>query len=298
MIEQPFPLVSLIVITYNSVDLLPRFLAALATTEYAPYELIIVDNNSTDGTLEYLAGQNCDMRVIASPHNEGFGRACNRGAALTQGAILVFLNPDVAVTPGWLQGLVASSQACPDALICPTTLYPGEQPQPVAGLQQVAAIPGAALLVRREVWNALGGFDPHMFLYWEDAELCWRAWLLGFRVLADRGTFVYHERGGSAGKQRWDAERTKNSLRTYLKLMRWQTVAVLALVLAVKTLVKYGRWRDPALLAAWHWNFRHLGLTLAERRAITARRTGDPVALERRIRELERRLRVERRARQ
>ena len=97
MIEQPFPLVSLIVVTYNSVDLLPRFLAALATTEYAPYELIIVDNNSTDGTLEYLAGQNCDMRVIASPHNEGFGRACNRGAALTQGAILVFLNPDVAV---------------------------------------------------------------------------------------------------------------------------------------------------------------------------------------------------------
>lgn len=294
MIEAEYPLVSLVVVTYNSAALLPHFLAALASITYAPYELIVVDNGSTDGTLEYLARHSPMAHVVASTENLGFGRACNQGAALARGAILIFLNPDVVVTPSWLGGLVASSTACPDALICPTTLYPDELPHPVAGLQQVAAIPGAALLVRRDVWVALGGFDPHMFLYWEDTELCWRAWLLGYRVLADLGTWVYHERGGSTGGQRWDAERTKNSLRTYLKLMRWRVVVPFALVLAAKTLVKLLLWRDLGLLAAWHWNVQHLGLTLAERRAIAARRTGDRAMLERRIVELDRRLRAQR----
>ncbi|MBC8162210.1 MAG: glycosyltransferase family 2 protein [Roseiflexaceae bacterium] len=290
------PLVSLILVSYNSANLLPDFLAAIGATTYAPYELIVVDNASTDGTLAYLAGQT-QVQVIASGANLGFGRACNIGAAAAHGDLLVFLNPDVRVTPGWLDRLVASARACPDALICPTTLYPGEQPRPVAGLRQVAAIPGAALLVWRNVWDDLGGFDQQMFMYWEDAELCWRAWLLGYRVLADLGTFVYHQRGGSAGGRRWDAERVKNSLRTYLKLMRWRAVVPFALLLAAKTLLKYGHTRDPALLAAWAWNGRMLGLTMAERRALRVRRRGDPAQLEQRVHELARRLRAERRQR-
>lgn len=291
-------LVSLVVVTYNSEALLPSFFAALETTTYAPYEVIVVDNASSDGTLRYLAEAQPRARVLANAENLGFGRACNQGARAARGEIIIFLNPDVIVLPDWLSGLALHSSARPDAILCPTTLYPGEQPRPSATpVEEVAAVPGCALLVRRQAWQAIGEFDERFFLYWEDTELCWRAWLLGYWVLADLQSFVVHERGGSAGGRRWDAERVKNSLCTYLKLMRWRRVAPFALLLALKTLVKFARWRDPALLRAWSWNWRNLGHTLAQRRELTSARRGDVLALERRIAAQERHLARERRAR-
>jgi GT2 family glycosyltransferase len=135
----------------------------------------------------------------------------------------------------------------------------------------------------RVAWQALGGFDERIFLYWEDTELCWRAWLLGWQVLADLEAYVYHERGGSTGGRRWDAELTKNGLYTYLKLMRWRRVIPFAMLLAAKTLVKFARWRQPDLLAAWAWNIRNLGFTLAQRRELAHSRRGSQADLERRI---------------
>ncbi|GIV96664.1 MAG: hypothetical protein KatS3mg057_1321 [Herpetosiphonaceae bacterium] len=109
-------------------------------------------------------------------------------------------------------------------------------------------------------------------------------------------SFVYHERGGSTRGRRWDAELTKNSLYSYLKLMRWRRVIPFALLLAAKTLVKLLLLRDPALLQAWGWNARHLGETLRRRRSLT-RRNADLQALERMIDRQNRRLALERRAR-
>lgn len=277
--------VSLIIINYNGVDLLPRCCEALARTEYAPYELIVVDNASADGSLTYLEQAQPQARVIANRANLGFGRACNQGAAIARGDLLLFLNPDVVVTPGWLAALVANLADNPDAAIsCPSTLYPDQSPPDLSEpVEEQAAVPGAALAVRRVAWEQIGGFDEQMFLYWEDVELCWRAWLLGWRVLADLRAVVYHDRGGSAGGRRWDAEQTKNSLYTYLKLMRWRRVLPFTALLLLKTAAKLALWRDPALLGAWAWNLRHLGLTLAQRRALLARRRIDPADLERRI---------------
>lgn len=292
------PLVSLVVVTYNSANLLPQFFAALAHTTYRPYEVIVVDNASSDGTQAYLAREQPDVRLVACPENVGFGRACNIGAAVARGEIVVFLNPDVWAMPGWLDTLVRCSAAHPDALMCPTTLHPDQRPEQHAiAISQEAAVPACALLVRKHVWQQLGGFDERFFLYWEDTELCWRAWLLGYRVLADLETFVYHERGGSTGGSNWDGERTKNSLRTYLKLMRWRRVLPFVVTLAAKTAVKYVRSRDGALLEAWRWNWRMLGETLAERRSIERRRKGDYAALERLIDAHEKRMRQERRDR-
>jgi N-acetylglucosaminyl-diphospho-decaprenol L-rhamnosyltransferase len=115
--------------------------------------------------------------------------------------LLVFLNPDVFVTPGWLAILVRRMAEHPDAaIICPTTLY-SDQPTPIATavVEESAAVPGCAMLMPRADWQALGGFDEQIFLYWEDTELCWRAWLLGRRVLVDLEALVYHQRGGSGG---------------------------------------------------------------------------------------------------
>lgn len=292
-------LVSLIIINYNGAALLPACLEALWRTDYRPVELIVVDNASGDASLAYVAQAHPQARVIANAENVGFGRACNQGAAAAQGDLLVFLNPDVVVTPEWLDILVAHLAVNPDAaIICPTTLAPGqERPRYDTPVEEVAAVPGAAMALPRAAWRELGGFDEQMFLYWEDVELCWRAWLLGWRVLADLRAMVYHERGATAGSRRWDAEQTKNSLYTYLKLMRWRRVAPFAAALLLKTLAKAALLRSPGLLGAWLWNARHLGLTLAQRRALLARRRTDPADLERRIDTHNRRQRRERRER-
>jgi GT2 family glycosyltransferase len=249
---------------------------------YAPYEVLVVDNASRDGTPGLVAERYPEVKLLANSQNLGFGRACNQGARAARGALLVFLNPDVIVTPGWLTILVRrASQYLDAAIICPTTLYPGQPPPSTAMVvEELAAVPGCAMLMPRAAWEELGGFDEQIFLYWEDTELCWRAWLLGWRVLADLEALVYHERGGSADGRRWDDQRIKNSLYTYLKLMRWRRVIVFAALLAAKTLVKVVLRRQPGLLNAWRWNITHLGLTLAARRAIAYQRVIAPERLE------------------
>ncbi|MBA3469183.1 MAG: glycosyltransferase family 2 protein [Herpetosiphonaceae bacterium] len=290
------PLVSLIVVTYNSAAELASFFAALAGTTYPRYEVIVVDNASTDTTVADLAAY--PATPIASSTNLGFGRGCNRGAAAAQGEYLVFLNPDVQVTPEWLSVLMQHSQQHPEAMLCPSTLYPDQPPPPpVPPLEVVAAVPGCALFVPRATWQQVGPFDEHIFLYWEDTELCWRASLLGYRIMADFVSIVYHQRGASTGFRRWDDELTKNSLYTYLKLMRWRRVLPFTLVLAVKTLLKLAIYRQPGLGRAWWWNIRHLPQTLRARRLVLDKRQTAPIIIERLIAEHARRMRRERRAR-
>jgi GT2 family glycosyltransferase len=293
------PLASLIVVTYNSAALLPAFFDALAATRDATYEVIVVDNASRDGTAHLVAERYSNVHLLANAENIGFGRACNQGARAARGRLLVFLNPDVIVTPGWLVTLARHAAEYPDAaILCPTTLYPDEPPRAWSvPVEETAAVPGCAMIMPRAAWEALGGFDERIFLYWEDTELCWRAWLLGWRVLADLETYVYHERGGSTGGRRWDAELIKNSLYTYLKLMRWRHIIPFAVLLAAKTLIKAVRSPQPELLGAWVWNVRQLGFTLAQRRELARRRRGSPAELERRIAEHTRRGRALRQAR-
>jgi GT2 family glycosyltransferase len=305
------PLISLILVTYNSADRLADFFAALAATRDAAYETLVIDNASSDRTAQIVAERYPQARLLANARNVGFGRACNQGAQAARGELLVFLNPDVIVTPDWLAILARHMREHPDAgIICPTTLDFDQRPfhagaagpSPLAagrasGMADTAAVPACAMMVRRAAWEQLGGFDERFFMYWEDTELCWRAWLLGWRVLEDFEACVYHERGGSASNRSWDAERAKNALRTYLKLMRWRRVASFAAVLLAKTLAKIAIRRQPGMLAAWIWNWRHLGETLAWRRELARVRRGDAAKLEQMVAIHERRGRRERRQR-
>ena len=279
------PLVSLIIVTYNSASLLPAFFEALTTTVYTPYEVLVVDNASQDHTQHYLTSEHSHIRLIANPQNMGFGKACNRGAAAAQGDVLVFLNPDVHVTPDWLSLLVEHITGYHDTVIlCPSTPYPGKIPQRSStAMREVAAVPGCAMMMSKAGWQQLGGFDENIFLYWEDTELCWRCWLMGGRVLVDLQAIVYHERGGSTGYRRWDAEQTKNSLYAYLKLMRWRRVVPFVAGLMVKTLVKVLLGRGKGLWGAWTWNLKHLTQTLTLRHQILSQNTQASDHLERMI---------------
>ncbi len=273
-------MISLIIVTYNSARCLPALFASLASTQYAHYEIIVVDNASTDTSVQLIDIHAPQAQVLINPDNHGFGCACNLGAAAAQGEFLIFMNPDIQVTPEWLDKLLGCAAAAPDAaLISPETLpmsmiHSDKRPQILRQYDHSAALPGCALMMRRKAWEQLGGFDERIFLYWEDTELCWRAWLLGWRVLVAHEALVFHERGGSGGGSAWAIEAAGNGLYTHLKLMRWRRVLAYMLRLLIKTMLR------PSLYQAWLHNVRGLGLTLATRRHILAQRVIDPARLE------------------
>ena len=292
-------LFSLIVITYNSGNIIKRCLDALAKTSNARYEIIVVDNASFDDTATLVRLRYPNVRLIVNPKNVGFGAACNVGIAAAAGDAFVFLNPDVEVLPDWLEHVERHFNEYPDAaIICPTTLRPGQARSDQTGVAESAAGPGCALALRRTAWQEIGGFDPNIFLYWEDTELCWRAWLLGWRVLEDFDACVYHEQGASTRGSRWDAEAAKNGLYTHIKLRRGRFVAAYMVRMLAKTVVYSTQQRNLSMLNVWWWNTWKLPTTLRLRRHIFAQRKGELAKIERLVSIHIERGRLERKARQ
>ncbi len=202
---------SIIMPVWNHVDLTKQCLTALASaTERISFELIVVDNGSTDGTKEFLASLGGDVRIITNEENRGFAKACNQGAAAATGTYLVFLNNDTIPQPGWLEPLVqemaehqdtavvGSKLLYPDRTVqhagigisrmtgLPYHLYKGfdEAQAAVNRRRELNAVTGACMLVRREIFRDCGGFDEGFVNGFEDADLC-------LKIRERQGVIVY-----------------------------------------------------------------------------------------------------------
>jgi N-acetylglucosaminyl-diphospho-decaprenol L-rhamnosyltransferase len=261
------PLVSLIAINRNGTTLVDRFLTGVRGSDYAPLEVIVVDNASSDDSAAlFAAGE--EVTVVESPENLGYGRGCNLGAEHARGELLLFMNPDVDLHSDTISILVRDLLENPDAaIVCATTLDPGKQHERQRYVEDVAAMNATTILVERAHFERLGGFDPWIFLYSEDTDLCYRTWLLGRRVLKSWDAVAEHDVGGAGGGHRWSAEQVKNGLYVHLKLRAWRATARYGARMLAKTIVRGVRLRDPAILNAWIINARELPQTLAKRRS-------------------------------
>jgi N-acetylglucosaminyl-diphospho-decaprenol L-rhamnosyltransferase len=262
------PLVSIVTVNYNGRELVDRYMDGIRRTTYEPLELIVVDNASTDGSAESFAARS-DVRLVRSEENLGFGRACNLGVEYAQGELLLFMNPDVSLQPDTVAVLVREQHENPGAaIVFATMLVAGFEHVRARRVEDVASMAAATMLVERAHFELLGGFDPWIFLYSEDDDICYRTWLSGRRVLKAWDAVAEHAVGGAGGGHRWSGEQIKNGLYVYLKLRAWPAVARYAGRMVAKTLVRGVRLRDPDVLRAWRVNTRELRLTLAKRRAI------------------------------
>lgn len=255
------PQVSIIVVTYQSAPVLPAFAAAYAADPASMgYELIAVDNASTDDPARFLP----HARWIRHTVNQGYGVACNHGAAVATGDYVIFCNPDILVTPHWAERLVAHCRADERiGAISPETRFPTETLLPRPGISDRATLPGAALCVPRAVWAGSGGFDEQIFLYWEDTDFCWRLQSAGLRTVVAHDAVIVHQRNGSGGgAARWLHLYIQNGIYAHLKTQPWPRVLwfVLKQLLAVPW--RLLRSRDTRVFAAFGWNLRHLGATL------------------------------------
>jgi GT2 family glycosyltransferase/glycosyltransferase involved in cell wall biosynthesis len=229
------PLVSIVIPVHNGWELTHACLRSLAAeSSKVPYEVIVVDDASTDETPRRL--ENIDgIRVLHLDHNGGFLHAVNTGAGAAGGDFLLLLNNDVEVQPGWLDALVATAESDSNiGIIGARLIYPDGRLQEAGAIiwndatgwnygryqdskdpsfsfrRDVDYCSGACLLVRNDLWKKAGGFDAQFApAYYEDADLAFSARALGYRVVYEPKSIVIHKEGSSYGT---DASATKTSL--------------------------------------------------------------------------------------
>lgn len=212
---RPFEGTSIIIPTYNGRDLLMKCIDSIEANTALPYEIIVVDNASSDGTVEAIRRRGGSIRLGVHPANLGFARAVNTGLMMSKGQNVVLLNNDTLVTERWLSNMLILLESEQDiGAVGPVTNYIGgsqqiEVPyQDIADMWSFAAahnrsdpsrwqttdrIAGFCVLMRREVWERTGYFDEGFKIgNFEDDDFMVRLRYLGRRIVIAGDTFIHH----------------------------------------------------------------------------------------------------------
>jgi len=221
------PTISIIIVTHNGKLFLDECLESLKNLEYPKekLEIIIVDNASTDGTIEYLSSNFPDILLIKFDKNYGFCKPNNEGAKKAKGEYLVFLNNDTVVTPKWLSELIKGVLDNDRVISCASKMLYydqkdtintaggkitiigggfyngyGDKDSPKYNAEYYTGFGcGAGVLVKRDFFLDIGGFDEDYFASCEEHDLGWKCWLYGYKVLFMPEAVMYHKESGTYG---------------------------------------------------------------------------------------------------
>jgi len=219
------PQVSVIIVNYNHKDYLAEALAGLQKQTFADFEIIVVDNASTDGSVEFVQSLLPKVRLIALDENTGFAKGNNIGIRNARGKSIALLNNDAVPDPTWLDELVAAAQRHPDAAFFASqielyyepglldsagdsmsaagTIFRGGHRERIADYMEERFVFGAqacAAFYRREFFDRVGHFDEDYFCVYEDADLSYRAQLRGCRCVYVPRARVRHRGGSTIGR--------------------------------------------------------------------------------------------------
>jgi GT2 family glycosyltransferase len=303
------PAVTVVIPSWNSIEFLPACVASVRE-QGVDLELLVVDNGSDDGSLEFLRSEG--IAHIALPRNVGFAPAVNLGAGRARAAAILALNADTRLEPGCLEALLAALRADPQlggaqprilqisdgrpdiaaarlysagqALTADGRAYEdgaGERQGPLAlEPHEVFGVCGAACLLRRELFDALGGYDESYFAFYEDVDLNVRARIAGWRFGYVPAAVVWHVGNASwlASAPRpgaWNARLVaRNRLATQVKFLPLRALPRVLAVEAGALLRAAAQRRFRATLGGKLEALRRLPELRRERRRLAA--TGDP----------------------
>lgn len=274
---------AVVVVNHNAGRFLPGCLASIqAAAGDLALDVVLVDNASTDGSTEAAAKAHPELRVLANLTNRGFAAAANQGVAATAAPFAFLLNPDAEITEGRLPSLVkvaadrpraavlgplvrntdgsiqASARKVPSLLESLGHAFLGPFAQnnrfsraytmaewDRSSEREVEWVSGCAMLLRREAFDAVGGFDEGYFMYVEDVDICTRLRQEGWSVWFSPELEVVHETGVSARKRsRRLAFEHSRSIYRYFSKHRARGPAVL-----LKPLVKVAVWLRAVLVS-------------------------------------------------
>lgn len=257
---------AIVILNWNGKEMMARYLPTVIEYSRDEAEIIVADNASTDGSVEWLEKQYPQVRRIVLDRNYGFAEGYNRALRQVKAKYYVLLNSDVEVTHHWLRSLLEEMDAHPDIAACQPKLlsmhnrdafeyagasggyldcfgYPfcrgrifdnveddnGQYDNP----QEVLWATGACLLIRaNDYWEA-GGLDARFFAHNEEIDLCWRLHRMGKRIFCFPESEVYHVGGGTLPKS--------NPMKTFLNFRN--NLTMLYKNLPEKDLHRVMRWR-------------------------------------------------------
>lgn len=224
------PLVSIVIVSWNGLELLKACLPSVVATRYPNLEIILADNGSADGSAEWVARTFPEVKIVRHPENWAFSRGNNEAIAHTAGKYIVLLNNDMEVPPDWLDPLVetmerdASIGAVQPKLLQHTDHSMFEYAGACGGFLDRLGYPfargrifftveedrgqyddeadvfwatGAAIMLRRAALDEVGLLDEHFRLHMEEIDLCWRLQRHGYRVVVNPKSETYHIGGAS-----------------------------------------------------------------------------------------------------
>lgn len=223
------PNVSIITVNYNGKKFLSDLLKSVTALNYPAekIELIVVDNGSVDGSVDFLKESYPQVKLIQNKKNEGFAKPNNDGAKSAANEYIAFLNNDMRVDKEWLNQLLIPLQNNADKnTVCVASKVLnwegdkidfhgssmnifgngfqnnyGEDAEKSDSFNDSIFFPnGGAMIIKRDIFLNVGGFDEDYFAYYEDVDLGWRLWVLGYTVVFAKNAVVYHRHQGTSSK--------------------------------------------------------------------------------------------------
>lgn len=304
------PKISVIILNYNGARFIQHCLNTVFACTYPNFEVIVADNCSTDGSFELIETHFYNeqrLKCVRFTRNWGFACGNNRIAEIALGRYLMLLNMDTEVDENYLDqivnifesddhvGIVQSriKQMQAPSIIQSAGYYldwlglihirgEGEEDKGQYSLvDEIFGATGAAFAVRAELFKEIGGFDNDYFCYFEETDLCWRTWLMGYSVVFAPLSIVYHYGGGGSDQTNNNKHKNqylfvRNRIATFVKVLELP-ILFWFLPLHIVALGVYGvmlliQFRDShfltCLLQGILWNARHLGKTLSKRKTL------------------------------
>ncbi|MEM7721859.1 MAG: glycosyltransferase family 2 protein [Pseudomonadota bacterium] len=258
------PRIAIVSVSYNSARILPQMLDTVPNT----YDVVLVDNGGGDTPDLQALQAKYDFKLIRSETNLGFGGACNLGARHVDQPLILFLNPDATLDPATLPALEQAALDHPDAAafnpliikdggrikikrksrLVPRHVMKAARDLPLDRDVDMPVLLGSALMVRRDAFEDVGGFDENIFLYFEDDDLSIRLKTEKGRLVRVAGAKIYHDGGQSSGST-VAIQKLKNyewgRARVYTTRKHGRPFAFLAALLeGVKALIKPTRFGE------------------------------------------------------
>lgn len=309
--EEPFT--SIIISNYNGLAHIKECFDSLLKLNYINFEIIFIDNNSQDKSVDFVRKNYPNAKIIENEKDFGFSKANNIAATYAKGKYIALLNIDTVVDANWLTRLVNIAEKSDEIGITVSKMYYYHNKEIInyAGgscdkylkavhigdnkrdkiafntQREVFFACGAAILIKRELYNKIGLFDPLYYAYCEDLDLSWRTWLIGYKVVYVPPSFIYHKIGQIIGKNspRKMFLSEKNRLRTLLKNYELKTLfAILPIYfgkrmgIIVKEVLKFdfsAIIHFYVYIKAIFWNIIHAPSLLKNRKFLALNRIKD-----------------------
>ena len=298
-------LVSIIIVNWNGKHWLPGCFNSLARQDWKNYEIIFVDNASTDGSVAWMKKHYSKTKILINKENLGFADANNVGFRKARGKYILFLNNDTRVTKTFLSMLVQSLERNHDVAGVQSKLLLMDEPDRLDAIgafftntgflyhygfhakngvklnkeTNLYTAKGACMMFRKSVLDqvAIDGniFDPSYFAYFEETDMCHRVWIRGYRIMYVPKSVIYHKAGGTSTAMNnsfIQYHSFKNRIQSYLTNLSTRTLVFLMPMHLTFTLgfafVAFlrGKWRlGIAVINAVFWNIGHVNMTMAKR---------------------------------